>query len=273
MGPLPQGGESVLRPRALPSTPRTAFVEAIAEHPSFGLVFQDYTESTFPELLYLLSLNKAIHRREDFTAVKAAIARGGSPGYGFETNFFPHAVLHMHEEDLRHFTLARSFGRVYLADMLPGKSIWDVYRDQDDSIIDEHFKNYAYHMADFTVYMGRSTTKNWLDRTLRGFWQWFTKNEQRLNRAGFYRDKPEQMTLGTMPVADLERTGRLEGLDDAGVVALVGEYQMMKRVRVVEDDGTEAGQILHRSRFFDVYPTWSEVLAKIGTRATDAGTY
>jgi hypothetical protein len=256
-----------------PSTPRQTFVELIAAYPNFGLVFHDFTQSWFPEWPYLHSLNKAIHRREDVTALKASVARGGAPWHYFEVNFAPHAVLRMRPEDLEHFTLAKSFGRVYLADMLPGKCIWDVYRDKDEQIIDEHFKNYAYYMADFSVYMGRTTTPRELKASQFGFWQWFAQHEQRLNRAGFFRDKPEEMTLGTLPVADLERRGRLEGKDDAAIVELVGQYQMMKRVVVVEDDGTEAGKIVNRSRFFDVYPTWSEVLGNIGTHAEDAGTY
>jgi hypothetical protein len=256
-----------------PSTPRMTFVEAIARHPSFGIVFQDFTESYFPELLYLLSLNKAIHRREELTAYRVALARGGSARHHFEVNFAPHAVVRMHREDLTGFTLAKSFGRVYLADMLPGKCIWDVYRDKDEHIIDDHFKNFAYYMADFNVYMGRPTTPNWETYSMRDFWRWFTKNEARLNRAGFFRDKPEEMTIGTMPVADLDRRGLLEGKDDAAIVELVGQYQMMKRVAIVDDDGTEGGKIANRSRFFDLYPTWSEVLARIGGSAEDAGTY
>jgi hypothetical protein len=256
-----------------PSTTRQTFVEVIAAHPSFGRVFQDFTESSFPEWPYLHSLNKAIHRREDLTAVKASIARGGAPWHTFEVNFAPHAVLQMHPEDLKHFTLAKSFGHVYLADMLPGKCIWDIYRDKDAQIIDQHFKNYAYYMADFGVYMGRTTAPRELKASQFGFWQWFAQHEQRLNRAGFFRDKPEEMTLGTLHVADLERRGRLEGKDDAAIIELVGQYQMMKRVVIVEDDGTEAGKIVTRSRFFDAYPTWSEVLARIGTHARDAGTY
>ena len=81
------------------------------------------------------------------------------------------------------------------------------------------------------------------------------------------------MTLGCMPVAGLERRGRLAGLDDAAIVDLVGRHQYMKRVAVVEDDGTETGKVLRRSRFFDGCPTWSEVFASIGDDAKTAGTY
>ena len=72
----------------------------------------------------------------------------------------------MGKEDLKYFTVAETFGGVYLADPLAGKTVLDVYRDGDQNIVDEHFKTLTFYCADFEVTMGPTTTPEALEEKL-----------------------------------------------------------------------------------------------------------
>jgi hypothetical protein len=201
-----------------------------------------------PASPYLERLNIAIHRWEDWCSVRAREAQR-QEGWKYQVvTFFPCRSFGMTTEDCKAFTIRDVFGRLYLDDITEGKSIWDVYRDKDDIIVGEHYKSLAYFWGNFRVYYGPTHTESEVEAKLASFWRWFEANGPFLDEVGFRRDDP-RMTIGSLPVADLEPRGVLAGLGRQEIVDLVARHQHVKRVAVVADDGTAIRDSLLISRF------------------------
>lgn len=243
-------------------------LDALDDHPDAGLLIQMLTTSFEPASPYLTDMNVAIHRWEDLGTIRRCIADGQETWKYFSLNYYPGRCIKMRDEDYQYFTIQDVFGRVYLEDMTAGKCIWDVYRDQDDVIIDEHYKTLDYYWGDVRFYFGPSHDDAFTEERMRGFWEWFDADEERLNKIGFHRDDPK-MTIGTLPVADLEPRGALAGLDAKEIVARIGQHQRMLRACIVDEDG----ETIRESRFLDRFGGWKSTLRTFGADADGAGDF
>jgi hypothetical protein len=242
---------------------------SISDHPRLGEVAWQFYSALNPVGAPLEALNKAIHRWEDQCAARLHEATTGEECWKYiGVNFFPFACIRMRDEDFKHFTIEDRFGRVYLDDMTAGKCIWDVYRDRDEHVVDEHYKSLGYYWGDMRIYFGRSHTAELTGQRLEKFWEWFGENEALLAARGFKRDDP-RMTIGSVPVADFEPRGVLAGLDAAAVVRTIGDYQRVKSVCIVNDQGER----VRESGFSTRFQRWDSVLTTFGETATSAGDY
>ena len=238
------------------------------DHPAAGEVIAGFVDAFEPEGRYFQDMNIAIHRWEDFCAVQAHQARYGESWKSFSINYYPNRCIEMRSEDYPHFTIQQLFGRVYLEDMTAGKCIWDVYRDQDEAVADEHFKTLGYYWGDARFYFGPDQDDELVEAQLAEFWKWFAANETRLGDLGFFRDDPE-LTVGALPVADLEPRGPLAGLDPTGIVEAVSRHQRVEAVAVVGEDG----EPLRSSPFVQRFGGWRDVFRAFGPKAESAGRY
>lgn len=213
-------------------------LDALDGHPEFGRVLIAMHEALSPTQQYLVQLNQAIHRWEDRCAVQACEDARGEGWKYFVMNFFPAVPLSLNDDDYQYFTVRDVFGRVYLDDISAGKCIWDVYRDQDQQIVGDHYKNLNAFWGDARFYFGPTHSEEFTATRMAEFWQWFGQNEGFLNQVGFRRGDPK-MTIGRLPVAELERRGALAGASEGEIVALLSRFQHIKRALVVDAAGVE----------------------------------
>ena len=230
-------------------------IDLLNFHPQCGAILGEFYSAFDPAKPYLHRLNEAIHRWEDRCAVLAAMNRGAEGWRYFVANFDPTCWLPLEDEDYQYFTIQNKFGRVYLDDLFPGKCIWDVYRDKDEIIVGEHYKNLDYFWGDCSFYMGPSHSDEMTQKNMDGFWAWFDSKRDFLASIGFYRDNPK-MTIGRLPVADLDLTGDLQGMQRAEINKLVSQHQYIKSLNVYYDGGEE----VHPQS--TIKETWTQLLSK-----------
>lgn len=214
-------------------------VQALNDCPESGAIMKDFYLSFDPARPFLERLNEAIHRWEDRCAFTRAIDRGGEGWRYFVVNFDPTCWVSIDASDFKHFTTKSVFGRVYLDDIFPGKCIWDVYNDDDEIIAEEHYKNLHYFWGDCSFYMGPSHSNEMVSKKMAAFWEWYEARRESLERIGFSREDPK-MAIGRFPVADLECSGRISGLERHEVNQLISKHQKFKSLNIVMENGKEA---------------------------------
>jgi len=215
-------------------------IEDLDGHAEFGRVLMAMHEALSPTRRYLIQLNQAIHRWEDQCAVQAFEDAGGERWQWFVINFFPSVPLRLNDDDYQQFTIRDVFGRVYLDDISVGKCIWAVFKDRDQQIAGDHYKNLHTFWGDARFYFGSTQSEEFTAARMAEFWRWFDENQGFLKQVGFRRGDPK-MTVGRLPVADLERRGALAGTSEREIVHLLGQYQFVKRALLVDAAGEELG--------------------------------
>jgi len=213
-------------------------------HPEFGYYVQSLGYSLEPAIPHLLRLNVAIHRWEDRGAAVAHETQFGKAWKYYVMSFFPLKRRPMLDEDYQHFTIRDVFGEVYIDDVSEGKCIWDVYRDGDTELTDEHYKSLGKYWGNARFYFGPTHSEALSRQRLAEFWTWFDANELSLNKLGFHRDDPKMMTLGAVPVAKIDPRDALAGLDEDAIVDAISRHQYMKRFAIIDDHG----RVIHSSR-------------------------
>lgn len=102
------------------------------------------------------------------------------------------------DTDYDYFSLDINFGEVYINYCEVGKTLWDVYRDNDLVIGDNNIRPLKYYSSEMTLAFCDGSYKLGIDK----FWNWFELNKEFLNRLGFQKyDK--KLSMGHLPVAKI----------------------------------------------------------------------
>lgn len=166
--------------------------------------------------LALRNLNILVHRYESLGAIPRFVATW----YGKPTRKL------LAEKDFNEFTLIETWGTMYINYCEVGKTLFDLYNDNDTHIDPAAFKPLQYYSMDFTV---RFTDKNinYYRNLEEKVWQYYDNNEEFFNNRGYFKYDPN-LSLGLIPVADLILTNSKEQMID-----LIGKHQKIKSINIV----------------------------------------
>jgi hypothetical protein len=96
-------------------------------------------------------------------------------------------------DDFEHFTFKWEFGCVYINYCEVGKTLLDVFKDQDLYVGDANVKPLEYYSSDFVIKFGPSTPEEVYEYRLKKFNEWYDN----------YHLKFKYRALGLIPVAKL----------------------------------------------------------------------
>jgi hypothetical protein len=156
-----------------------------------------YTNATDNIKFELERFNVLIHRLEYFHKTKN------------KSNLAPRLVVTFNDNprfildkcDFNEFSLDSEFGEVYINYCEVGKSLIDVFVDNDDIVGDKSIIPQKYYSADFGVKFYKSNMSHILPK----FWEWFDNKSNYLAALGF-RKTDNDLALGTIKVAKLVET-------------------------------------------------------------------
>lgn len=140
--------------------------------------------------------NVLIHRAEDFYLQKPL-------------NLEPRIVCtfqnkkryELSDNDYKNFTLVKNFGEVYINYCEVGKTLYDLYRDDDNIIGEDNIRPQRYYSADFKVHF-HTTTQLHSNNILNKMDKWWQKNHNYLLSLGFSPNNPRN-AIGNIPVAKI----------------------------------------------------------------------
>lgn len=126
------------------------------------------------------------------------------------------------EDDFNHFSLDTKFGEVYINYCEVGKTLFDVFEDQDDIVGDDNIRPLKYYSAEMMIYFFNSS----LSYVMQDFWQWWDTNTEHLSSLGFVKyDK--HLSIGKIPVAKL-----MTNSSNSELVASLSNFTHMNRVYI-----------------------------------------
>lgn len=110
-------------------------------------------------------------------------------------NFRRHMLA---DDDYNYFSLDTKFGEVYVNYCEVGKTLFDVFEDQDDIVGDDNIRPLKYYSAEMSIYFFNSS----LTTIMPQFWDWWDKNILHLESLGFVKND-KKLAIGKIPVAKL----------------------------------------------------------------------
>ena len=211
----------------------------LEDHPQFSQVLDNLVLAFGPAQPFLERLNQVIHRWEDLCAVKEQLQLGEQTWKYFVMVYSPACGIPLEDDDYQYYSIRDVFGRVYLDDILPGKCLWDIFRDRDDQAAGDHYKNITHYWGDARFYFGPTHSEALTRQRLNEFWQWFEQNRESLNKLGFYSDDPH-LTVGRLPVADLVALDGedINSIDMEQINRRISQHQFIKRVILVDENNS-----------------------------------
>ncbi len=117
----------------------------------------------------------------------------------FKNNF----KKELQDSDYKRFTIAKSFGSVYINYCQVGRHLFELFNAQDEIAEDEHILPLQYMSADSYFWFGPSTGKQGFENKMKAIESWFIKNQERFAKLGFEWGDPH-LGLGWIPVAELK---------------------------------------------------------------------
>jgi cytidyltransferase-like protein len=166
--------------------------------------------------LALRNLNILVHRYESLGAIPRFVATW----YGKPSR------KPLAEKDFEEFTLLETWGTMYINYCEVGKTLFDLYNDNDNYIDPKAFKPLQYYSMDFTV---RFTDKNrnYYQELEEKVWRYYNDNEEFFINQRYFKYDPK-LSLGLIPVADIVLTDSKEQTLD-----LIGKHQKIKSISIV----------------------------------------
>jgi len=125
-------------------------------------------------------------------------------------NYFPRFVVTWREKperkkfddsDYRHFSLYEEWGDLRINYCEIGKSLYDLYRDNDRYISPEAFLPQDYYSCDFTVRFS-DRTKEYYDSEEENVWNYYELNQGFFQSRGYKKYDPK-LSLGNITVAKI----------------------------------------------------------------------
>ena len=119
------------------------------------------------------------------------------------------------ENDYEHFTFKWEFGSVYINYCEVGKTLLDIFKDQDTHIGDANVRPLEFYSADFTIKFGPSTTDEIYNYRLEKFNEWYTNYPLKFNH----------LSLGMIPVATINlKDSGFAGIQQHDIVQIISNH-------------------------------------------------
>ena len=180
-----------------------------------GLLDAKDTSSDLSQLLG--ELNVHVHRCE-------SIQRGANSRHVVTYYGLPKTET-LTDEDCKHLETDVKFGHVYINYVEIGKTLHDLYTDNDKYIKPEAFRPFNHYSADFVVQL-HSDPRQGLTNQLK---MYYDERQQFFNSLG-YSWQILNKRIGNIPVAELSaRTGPSKGMD---LIKSIENKQYVKQVQI-----------------------------------------
>lgn len=164
----------------------------------------------------LADLNIWIHRYETL---------GDMPRFVATWKYKPYRDL-FQWEDFQHFSLYEQWGDLRINYCEIGKTLYDLWHDNDRYISAQAFQPHHHYCFDFTVRFTSLTQAQYADQE-REIWRYFDQHQDFFNGLGYSRHDP-RLCLGGITVAQLVQTQ-----SRADIIALISRHQQFKSVILV----------------------------------------
>jgi hypothetical protein len=164
----------------------------------------------------LADLNIWIHRYETL---------GGMPRFVGTWKYKPYRD-DMDAEDYELFALKEEWGDLQLNYCEIGKSLYDLWNDNDAYIASEAFQPFAHFCFDFTVRFTNITADEYQDQEQQ-IWTYFDNHKDFFQEQGYIKHDP-RLALGSITIAKLESTQSKQT-----VIDLISQHQQFKNIKIV----------------------------------------
>jgi hypothetical protein len=101
--------------------------------------------------------------------------------------------ISLNDSDYDLFTVKWKYGEVYINYCEVGKTLLDVFKDQDEYVSENNIRPQQYYSADFMIKFGVELTKEFYQHRVDKFNEWYNKQSYTF----------EKLSLGMIPVAIL----------------------------------------------------------------------
>ena len=178
-------------------------------------------------------INLLIHQYEDYLLNQSYIEKGEAPLAKIFLNFEDRKRFPLEEQDYQEFTLKVDFGGWYLDYCEVGKSIWDLYIDQDEHIGDENIRPLRYYSADSFLLFSPGNSDKRVQQYQSEFSHWWDQNKEYLSALGFQKNDSKN-AIGSIKLAQLDLGSKdLLGRSEQEVVELIGKHQKSCQIEVI----------------------------------------
>jgi hypothetical protein len=164
----------------------------------------------------LADLNIWIHRYETL---------GGMPRFVATWKYKPYRD-NMAAEDYKLFSLNEEWGDLRLNYCEIGKTLYDLWHDNDAYIAPDAFQPLAHFCFDFTVRFTDTTAQQYREQEQQ-IWKYFDNHKDFFQKQGYIKHDP-QLGLGSITIARLESTDTKQNIID-----LIGQHQQFKNIQIV----------------------------------------
>jgi hypothetical protein len=164
----------------------------------------------------LADLNIWIHRYETL---------GGMPRFVATWKYKPYRDA-MTTEDYKLFSLKEEWGDLRLNYCEIGKTLYDLWHDNDAYIGPDAFQPQAHFCFDFTVRFTDTTAQQYHEQEQQ-IWKYFDNHIDFFQEQGYTKHDP-QLGLGSITIAKLESTDTKQNIID-----LIGQHQQVKNIQIV----------------------------------------
>ena len=168
----------------------------------------------------LEEFNVSIHACEEFFIGKKLNPR-------ITISFHDAQRYELTDEDYSKFTFQWKFGHVYLGYSEVGKTILDVFDNQDELVGEDNIRPMRSYTAGCSIRFGEDVTDDKYNKRLAAVNDW-------LSAQSFTFD-PNKLALGLIPVAKLNLTDSgFTGLDNNAIINILSKYLKIKSVSIHE---------------------------------------
>jgi len=178
-----------------------------------------FKEAPPPVRRAITDLNIAIHRYESFIADQPIASRRIVCTFN---DMVRHELV---DSDYALFTMKHGFGSLYIGYCEVGKTIDEVFRDDDHVVTEGNIRPQRHYSADFTMVF-HDPEAGKVDQFFVDFNQWFERNAAWLRALGFVQHDPK-LAIGFIPVATLQTS-----LTQDEVIAAIAPRQHLHSVRL-----------------------------------------
>lgn len=132
----------------------------------------------------------------------------------------------MEEEDFKLFSLGEEWGDLILNYCEIGKTLYDMWHDNDAYIAPEAFKPLKNFCFDFTVRFSEKTKDEWTGIEEK-IWNYFDQNEDFFHAQGYKKYDPK-LSLGSITIAKIE-TNEPKNI----IIEKISKHQCLKSIRAI----------------------------------------
>lgn len=129
------------------------------------------------------------------------------------------------DSDFQHFALEENWGDLRLNYCEIGKSLYDLWHDNDQYIAEEAFRPQHWFAFDFTVRFS-THSKEYYMQTEQEIWKYFDANQEKFNQLGYHRNDPK-LSLGSITVAKLQYQSSKQTVLDQ-----IDQHQQVKNIAI-----------------------------------------